>query len=299
MNAAVTGIKPDQIPVGLWFHFGGETLTPEEQAAIYIHNIRTQKWDFLKVMFEYRPYIPDNLNIFNSHDLQSLLDHTDWEAPFRLQQKCIESLCNELKDEVPIVESGYSPWFMLLRLLGRDCASSLILNSNITHRILAELTFQFCNHIKKIKKLGVYGYFHATLAASKDHSIDGFDFQIKYDHEILSAAKNMVRMLHLHGSHLSIQSIQGYPFEVLSTSDRDSTNPSLKQIRNEVPQCLMGGICEKSLTQLSTNKIQEQIASAILDAGDKGFILAPGCSVSASVSIRTMKNIKNSKHLII
>jgi uroporphyrinogen decarboxylase len=298
MNAAVAGKIPDQIPVGLWFHFGGELLTPEEQAIYYLRSIEILKWDFLKVMFEYRPKISNTLNLSRSNDLKLLFENTDWEEPFRRQRQCLEVLCNNLKDEMPIVESGYSPWFMLLRLLGHDYSNILISNSEITHRILLQLTVHSSNHLRMIKKMGIYGYFHATLAASNNQSKNALDMQCQYDCQILNAAQDMVRILHLHERNLSLDHIVSYPFEVLSTSDRDNTNPSLKQLRAEFSKCLMGGICEKSITQLSVAKIQEQIAHAVSDAGSNGFILSPGCSVSASLSLKAMESIKNSKYLI-
>src|SRR5690606_4977713 len=109
-----------------------------------------------------------------------------------------------------------------------------------------------------------------------------------FDLEVLAAAEGMVRVLHVHGNGVDLARIEGYPFEVLSLADRAPDNPSLAELRKRTDRCLMGGIDESALPDMSLDALACQIDDAIRQAGRQGFILAPGCTFPSFSPQRTL-----------
>lgn len=284
LNTVIAGGKPDRPPAALWFHFGGGFLSPEEQARYYLKVLVPQDWDFLKVMFEYRPRFAPELDLSSPRDLSTLLNSTDWEEPFRLQRQCLTILVDELKEQLPIVDSGYSPWFGLLRWIGRDLGQTVFANTDVISQILEKLTQLTCEHVQRLKEMGVFGYFYATIAASCELSPENIERQTHHDRQILNAAQGLLRMLHLHGNAVDIERVSDYAFEVLNYSDRHPSNPSLAQTRQLSKKCLMGGICEQTLTHISASELMRQIKHETQLSGERNLIVSPGCVVSPSVS---------------
>ncbi len=122
LDVAVRGQLPDRIPVSVWFHFGSEHLSPETVAQLHLSYFRTYRWDFLKVMFDYRLELPDRIDDRRELDVDLLHSQTRWSAPFERQFACLQILHGELGGEAPIIETVYSPWMYLLRHVGYDKA---------------------------------------------------------------------------------------------------------------------------------------------------------------------------------
>ncbi|WP_306481082.1 uroporphyrinogen decarboxylase family protein [Limnobacter sp.] len=284
LKTVIAGRKPDRIPAAVWFHFGGGFLSPEDQARYYLKVVVPQDWDFLKVMFEYRPRIDLELDLSSPSDLLKLLNSTDWEEPFRLQRECLKILAAELEGRLPILESGYSPWFSLFRWIGRDLEQTFLVNRNVVSQILDRLTKLTCEHVQALKKMNISGYFYATIAASRELSPQNIEHQTDHDRQILEAGQGLLRVLHLHGNAVELERVSGYAFEVLNYSDQHPSNPSLAQARQHLKKCLMGGICEQTLTKLSVSELKRQIKHEIQQSGDSGLIISPGCAISPSVS---------------
>lgn len=56
--AAVHGDKVDRIPTTAWVHFLSDHLTGEETARLHERFLKTYRWDFAKVMSDYRYPMP-------------------------------------------------------------------------------------------------------------------------------------------------------------------------------------------------------------------------------------------------
>lgn len=293
MDAALNGRILDRPPVSLWFHFGSEHLSPQDVARLHLDFQRAYGWDFLKVMFDFRFDLPV-FDRMNEHALDEMLTRTDWDAPFARQRDCVARIYREIGDETPIVDSGYSPWHLLLRHVGHDQAAALRSHPDLTLALLDKITQATCNHISALREIGIYGYFHATMAAASPVSdpVTHERFQNAHDRAILSHAKGLTRILHLHGSNIDLGRVTDYPCEIMHCSDRAPGNPDLSRMRSAFDGCLMGGLCERTITQASLPALSDQIAAALAASRPGGFILAPGCTVSPSIPGRSMDFLK-------
>ncbi|MCW5713155.1 MAG: hypothetical protein KIT43_01390 [Bauldia sp.] len=292
LETAIAGKTPDRIPVSLWFHFGSEHLPPETVARLHIEFYRTYRWDFLKVMFDYRLELPATVDAGHGIDLDTLLWETDWQAPFARQRDCLAILKGQLGDEVPLVETVYSPFMYLLRHVGHDHRQSLLDRPEPVAAILDRLCEEACRHVDALKEPAVYGVFFATTAGSTVAGSSELALQAPRDRTVLDRASGLKRFLHLHGAGASAADLADYPREVLHSDGND-----LAELRKGGEKAIMGGLPHASLTRMSLASVRSQIAGAIDSAGRAGFILAPGCSVSPSLARRTMLAIRNSEHL--
>jgi uroporphyrinogen decarboxylase len=292
MQSALEGGSHDQIPVSAWYHFGSEHLAPPDVAKLHADYQAAYDWDFLKVMFDYRLDYPEAVDGSADFDLSLMLQETDWAAPFRRQREVLQLLLGELGSTAPVVETVYSPWMYLVRHIGRDAVERARETPDLLARILERLTEETCRHVKAVRQLGGYGIYFATLAACRSEIATAAEFTKPYDLEVLDVASGLVRMLHLHGPDVDATSVRAYRRDIIHWEDRDAGNPSLSELRAD-NRCLMGGLSSSALTGLSLHALRRQAREAISEAGGNGFVLAPGCSVSPSLSFRKMRALRD------
>jgi uroporphyrinogen decarboxylase len=293
LKKTIRGETVDRIPATAWFHFGGQFMSPEQQASYYLNVLVPQDWDLLKVMFDYRPHTPSGFSFRRKSDLRLLLEAVDWEEPFRKQRECTKLLISSGCNNTPIVESVYSPWFYMLRWAGRDFEANLFSDQATVTKAVEKIASLTCDHLSELARLGVHGYFYATIAASKAHSRNTYGFQAEIDRQILASNNRIYRYLHLHGNEIDISRIGDYEFDVLNYSDRHPSNPSLSEIRKSTQKCLMGGVCEQTITYTNPQELEMQIVREAMSVGSSGLILSPGCSVSPSVGASHCSAIRN------
>jgi uroporphyrinogen decarboxylase len=88
-------------------------------------------------------------------------------------------------------------------------------------------------------------------------------------------------VLHLCGPRVHFQLASQLPTRVTSWSIHDAGNPGLAAGREQSGKAVMGGVeREGVLRHGPRTALQAQIDAAFTDTGRRGFLLAPGCSVS-------------------
>lgn len=300
LAAAIAGAPVDRLPCTAWFHFGVEHLSGAQAAWLHEQFFRAYDWDLLKVMGDHRFAVPEQtLRFDTAPSIRAIASPTEDAPCFREQQHALSLLRARLGTELPLIDSGYSPYQMLLRNIGRDQAAYLWTHQQATLDLLEQICAAICAHIGQLKRLGVDGYFHATDGAIAGHMPGGVSeavyerFVRPFDLAILKAAEGMVRVLHAHGNGIALDRLHGYPFEILHLSDRSPDNPDLAELRAWTGRCLMGGIDECSFTAASLEVLSGQMSDALARAGRQGLILAPGCVLSPSCSGRSLRFIRS------
>lgn len=303
--AAVRGQAVDRVPVAAWMHLATEHLVPAQAAQLHQAWWQACDWDLLKVMADYRLGIPDGLESFDGPDkLLALAAAVRADRCFEQQRQCVEHLMASAGPQVPVLDSGYDPYTFLLRHIGHDQAAGLWAHAEATLQVLQAITERTCAHLQQLKRMGLAGYFHATYGAIAPGQPRGISTAIfecfvrPFDLQILDAAEGLVRVLHAHGSGVLLERLQGYPFEVLHLADRTPGNPTLAQLRQWTPRCLMGGVDERTFTGLSVAGLRQQMHEAIAQVGPSGLILAPGCAVAPSSSGRLLRTLRGNTRVL-
>lgn len=298
--ATVRGEPTDRPPMSAWMHFGSEHLPAQHTADLHTAFFKAYDWDVLKVMADYRFAIPPDIRSFDTADKIRAIALPDSNAScFRDQLSCLTQLQSAVGQQVPLLDSGYSPYFSLLRHIGHDQAPHLLANPEATRTLLEAICQATCQHLQKLKALGVTGYFYATLAAVPGDQPNGLSqaayeaFVRPYDLAILQSAAGLVRVLHAHGQGLVLDRLQGYPFEVMHLADRAPGNPTLADLRRWTPHCLMGGLDEARFSGASLQALATQMEDAARQTGGQGWILAPGCVLPPSCARRSLQFVRS------
>lgn len=297
--AAVQGRPVDRPPVTAWVHFLSDHLDGERVARLHADFVRAYDWDVVKVMNDYRYPVPPGVRTLDAPE--SLLNYRPLgldEPCFAEQLRCLERLRAELGPDVPLLETGFDPFQQIMRNVGFDQAANLVRHEREAHQALAAITDTLCRYVRAAKAQGADGFFFSINGAIREGFPRGASsdvharLQRPYDLEILRAAEGMVRVLHGHGTGLNLARIDGYPYEVLSVSDRLQGNPSLRELRAFTDRCLMGGIDETRVQERSLPLVAAEIDDAIAQAGRERLILSPGCTIPSFSPKRTLSFLR-------
>ncbi|MFA7666048.1 MAG: uroporphyrinogen decarboxylase family protein [Burkholderiaceae bacterium] len=297
--AAVNGQSVDRPPVTAWVHFLSDHLDGERVARLHLDFIRAYDWDVVKVMNDYRYPVPPGVRTLDAPE--SLLGYQPLgldEPCFAEQLHCLARLRAELGPDIALLETGFDPFQQIMRNVGFDQATNLIGHEREAHQALAAITDTLCRYVRAAKAQGADGFFFSINGAIRDGfprgATDAVHAQMQrpYDLEILRAAEGMVRVLHVHGTGLDLSRIDGYPYEVLSVSDRLPGNPSLRELRAFTDRCLMGGLDETRLQERSLPLVAAEVDDAIAQAGRERLILSPGCTIPSFSPQRSLSFLR-------
>jgi uroporphyrinogen decarboxylase len=142
---------------------------------------------------------------------------------------------------------------------------------------------------------GAAGIF-LSLGAATDDVMTSEEYQTwgrPFDLKILEAVREApFNVLHIHGKRIHFDSLLDYPVSALNWS-HFSTAPQLKQGRERSNLAILGGIDEAAAAHLSAPEVGKQVSDSLQEAGRRGLILTPGCSVSTDTPERNLRAIKN------
>ncbi len=198
-------------------------------------------------------------------------------------------LMKENKDIAPVIHTFFSPLTTLYKLIGWDkLEESMERFPDEVHNALKTITETTKQFITENLKIGVSGFFFASQLANyrfmDDKKYD--EFGETYDLEVFKALTDEAwfNVVHIHSftqeaSMSMFERLARYPVNCINWHDR-WVGPSLKEARKITNKCLIGGINEeKYLNRVNYTELYEHVEEAIRIAGDKGFMLGPGCTI--------------------
>jgi uroporphyrinogen decarboxylase len=273
----------DHAPFTAWYHFGTQHASPEQTAEVHLGFYEAYDFDFLKVMNDYDYPMPEGLETMaTAADLKRLSVFDVAETPLGNQLKTLEIIAKKLKGRALFVDTLFTAWNTIRRNLVKEALPRLmadhprelldalkIINQNLIQYALASLD------------RGSAGIFFSVPASAEFITPEQYEkFMRPFDLEFLNAVKGKGEMhiLHAHGEKLFLDRLLDYPVQALSWADLNG-GPSIADMRRETPLTLMAGVDHVKFPNLSAKIVREQIKSAVAQAGNTKFILAPGCSL--------------------
>jgi uroporphyrinogen decarboxylase len=285
-EAAVRGAPVDRPPFTAWIHFGTDALGGTEHAMRHARFARDYDLDVCKVVNDFRYPLPVGLETLLEPADMLRLGRAPMHSPsFAEELKCIRLLRAELGPDWPIVITTFDPFQQVMRRVGYTKARFVFDHPDEAIPMLEAVCETLCEYMREVRAAGCDGVFYSINGAITPPAKRGIDeatfrrFVRPYEVRMLEAMAGMVRVLHVHGSSLTIERVLDYPFEVLSVSDRLKGNPSLTRLRELTAACLMGGIDESSVIEMSLPEVRAQVRDAVAQAGRQRFILSPGCTI--------------------
>ena len=283
VRAALSGKSVDHPPFTVWYHFGTQHASPEQTAEVHLGFFEAYDFDFLKVMNDYDYPMPEGLETMaTAADLKRLSVFDVAETPLGNQLKTLEIIAKKLKGRALFVDTLFTAWNTIRRNLVKEALPRLmadhprelldalkIINQNLIQYALASLD------------RGSAGIFFSVPASAEFITPEQYEkFMRPFDLEFLNAVKGKGEMhiLHAHGEKLFFDRLLDYPVQALSWADLNG-GPSIADMRKKTSLTLMAGVDHVKFPNISAKIVREQVKSAVAQAGNTKFILAPGCSL--------------------
>ncbi len=301
MEACLAGQRIDRTPVALWRHFPVDDQNPEKLASATLQWQKIYDWDLVKVTpassFALKDWgVEDQWRgdsegtrsytkraVFSVEDW-SKLSILDADSPFLAAQlKCLSILRAELGNEVPILQTVFSPLAQAKNLAGGETLlAHMRMRPELVGRgleIIAESTRRF---IRAARAHGlVDGIFYAVQHAqtnllSKDEFVE---FGRSYDLLTLESARPLwLNMLHLHGENVYFNSVADYPVQIINWHDRD-TPPTLSEGLSRTRSMLCGGLRRETMVFGTAEDVRNEALDALQQTNGQRLLLGTGCVV--------------------
>ena len=199
----------------------------------------------------------------------------------------------------PVVDTLFDPVQQVVRRAGYAKAELIYAHRREALQMLDRVTESLCGYLSELRKAGCDGVHYAIIGAITPAGERGIDdetfrtFLRPFDLKVLEAMQGMVRIVHVHGTHVDIRRVLDYPCEAFSVSDRLPGNPSLTELRKVTDKCLMGGVSEARIHEYALPVLRAEMRDALRQAGKRKFMLAPGCTVASHTAQHILRCLRD------
>ncbi|MBE2268483.1 MAG: uroporphyrinogen decarboxylase [Anaerolinea sp.] len=300
LERTVAGEPTDRTPVALWRHFPGDDQRAADLARSTVDFQKAYDWDFVKVTPASSFCLTDfgaqdqwegsleGTRVYTRRVIQRSLDWTSLRTldPARgglgRQTDCLKLITDELGEDVPVVQTLFSPLAQAKNLAGRDTLlRHMRLNPDRVHSGLAILTESTLRFIDALRRLPLAGIFYAIQYA--DYGVLSEDeyrqFGLPYDKKILDTlpSKWWLNTVHLHGDSPMFKFAPEYKVQAVNWHDR-KCEPDLAMGKTLINGAVMGGLAQwEHLHQGTPTTVREAAREAIHQTNNRRFILSTGC----------------------
>jgi uroporphyrinogen decarboxylase len=313
LAAAIVGQDVDRVPVALWRHFPVDDGSAEELAQSAAAFRQQYDWDFVKLTpsshysvaawgteVAYRGHAHGTSDYINF----PVQEAADWgrlqpldvqSGMYGQQLVCVRRLRELVGDEIPFIETIFSPMDQARHLIGRGM--ELVHMRRYPEQVQAalemitETTIQF---VKAVLDAGADGIFYATQYATATAMSREEYTQIcrPLDLKILAAAQGAsFNMFHLHGNHTYFDLVADYPIHALNWHDRE-TGLSLAEGKKHFAGMVIGGISQQEMVEGTPAEITRLAREAIESTQANRMGLATGCVVSTVTPWGNMRALR-------
>jgi uroporphyrinogen decarboxylase len=320
LEAAIAGEPVDRVPIALWRHFPGDDQRPDDLAAAHIRFQERFDWDFVKVSpassFSVRDWGVEDLWEGNTEGTRRYIKrvvHTpdDWlalkvlppeEGSLGRQLQCLEILYGELGEDVPLIQTVFSPLSQLKYLSGQETLTlHMRQNAGQIHHALQTLTDTTVRFVNAAKQTGIAGIFYAVQHANY-RLMSEAEYQVfgrPYDMQVFSALDDLwLNVLHLHGSDPMFHLVSDYPMQVFNWHDRES-EPDLESGLRRIKGAASGGVDRDVLHMDDPELALEQARDAFRQTGGLRWVMGTGCVILVTTpegNIRRLRALAEDLH---
>lgn len=297
VTSALKGEEVDRPPFSFWYHFGLQHMPARKHAEAEIDFYRAYDLDFLKVMSDYPYPLPDGLEEIRTEEDWRKIEPISGDDQCWSEQLTALSLINDaIGKEALFIETIFSPWTTARRLA---CSGSLtVARQEHPETLLAameDIAASLAAYAKQAVSRGAAGIF-LSLGAATDDVMTTEEYEVwgrPFDLKILEAVREApFNVLHIHGKRIHFDAVMDYPASALNWS-HFATEPSLKEGKARSGKTVLGGIDEATASHVSAPEIREQVVNAIREAGTRGLIVTPGCSIPTDTREQSLREVKS------
>ncbi|HJQ69906.1 MAG TPA: uroporphyrinogen decarboxylase family protein [Blastocatellia bacterium] len=295
VTSVLEGNEVDRPPFSFWYHFGLQHMPGRKHAEAEVDFFRAYDLDFLKVMNDYPFPLPEGLDAIETED--------DWRRvePVESSDRCwseqltaLSIINEEIGSEALFIETIFSPWTTARRLARADLfAEARKRHPEALLAAMDAISTSLAGYAREAVRRGAAGIF-LSLGAATDAVMSAEEYAIwgrPFDLKMLEAVRDArFNVLHVHGKQIHFDPLLDYPASAINWS-HFTTPPTLVEGRARWRKAVLGGINETTAAHLSAAELKNQISHALAEAGPRGLIVAPGCSVPTDTSERNLRAI--------
>ncbi len=283
VDASLAGREYDRPPVSFWYHFGVQHAPGERIAELSLEYLRSYDLDFLKLMNDYFPPMPDGLEeISDAAGLREIRRFDVSKSDWAQQLKAIDILATELDGEAYFIDTVFDPYQVLLRSYVGEHLDRLI--DEEPDAVLAALdvvTENVIDYCDAALTRGAAGVFLSTFSASKQMPKERYmRFAYPFVERVFTAIKDkaILNTAHLHDYGIFVDEMVGLPVDVISYEDTDPSNPDIATMRGKWSGSIMAGMDKNRITRVTPAEARRNAETGMRAGGATKFFLAPGCS---------------------
>ncbi len=313
LAATISGEPVDRVAVALWRHWPGDDQRAEDLAAAHIAYQQQYDWDFVKVTPASSFCLKDwgtedcwkgNLEGTRQYTKRVVSKPEDWlvlkvldprEGSLGCQLSCLELLHQTFSDEVPFVQTIFSPLAQAKNLASEETLLlHMRLNAGQVHHALQTITDTTIRFINEAKSHGIAGIFYAVQHANylKMSEAEYQVFGKPYDKQVLAAVGELwLNILHLHGDHSMFQLVADYPVQVVNWHDRESP-PNLREGLKKIKGAASGGVSREALHNEAPELALGQAQNAFSETRGRRWILGTGCVTWVTTPIGNIRRLR-------
>lgn len=315
LEKTVAGEATDRAPVALWRHWPGDDQRAADLARSTIDFQNTYDWDFVKVTPASSFCVSDygaqdqwegSLEGTRTYTKRVIERSLDWTTirvldPARgalgRQGECLRLICEELGEEVPVIQTIFSPLAQAEAIAGKETLIRHMrtqpdrVHSGLS--ILTDSTLRFVESLKRLPLAGIfYAIQHANYATLSEDEYRAFG--LPYDRKILETlpAKWWLNVLHLHGDLPMFKFAHELKAQVVNWHDQKS-EPTLAQGKTLVEGAVCGGLAQwDHIHQASPATIREVARAAIHETNGRRLILGAGCVIPITSPLSNIRAVR-------
>lgn len=299
IEATLSGVSSDRVPVALWRHFPVDDQTPAGLAEAVVAWQRVYDFDIVKVTPESTYSVKDyglqdewhgNAEGTRTYTYRPVKSPEDWLKLTPLdphtgrlgdQISALRMIVSALGPEVPILETIFSPLAMARKLVGEEALLvHLRRYPDALHAGLKTLTETTVRFLEAMRETGISGIFYAMQYAQLSllSPAEFHEIARPYHLQVLEAAQGFwLNVLHLHGKDVMFEQVVDFPVQVINWHDLE-TFPSLSQGKEIFAGAVCGGLRQWDTMVLGTpDQVRAEAQAAIEATGGQRFILGTGC----------------------
>jgi uroporphyrinogen decarboxylase len=217
------------------------------------------------------------------------------------QVQSLGLVTSALGSRVPVLQTVFSPLSVASYLVGRDnrrLVREMRAHPDVVLPALERIADSLIDFSRRSVEAGAAGIFYAISGFATPDSMPPAVYEelaLPLDLRVLEAlpAAAWFNVLHLCGSHVTMEVGRRLPVQAVSYSIHNQGNPPLGEARRLTGKAVMGGLEQRRvLVGGPPDDIATQVRNAVAaTGGGRGLLLAPGCSVppqAPDVNLRTM-----------
>lgn len=312
LEQTIAGGQTDRPPVALWRHWPGDDQRAADLARSTVEFQKTYDWDFVKVtpassycLVDYGAQDEwkgsmEGTRVYTRRPIDRSLDWTTLRAldPTRgslgRQAECLQLVTDALGEEVPVIQTIFSPLAQAKNLAGQDTLiRQMRTYPDRVHtglNILTESTLRFIEHLKRLPIAGIfYAIQHASYAILPEDEYRTFG--LPYDRKILDTlpSKWWFNIVHLHGDLPMFKFASDFKAQGINWHDTN-TEPDLAQGKTLFDGAVVGGLSQWDHLHLGTpSTVKEAARAAMQRTNCRRFILATGCVTMVTTPLSNIR----------